>query len=227
MRCVILQPSYIPWRGYFDLIRRADVFVFYDDVQYDKHGWRNRNRIKTPQGTQWITIPVRSKSNVVQGLSIGEVRIAGNHWEQKHRRTLTQNYRSAPFFDDEILNEIYDDPPELLCELTIRSTIALARRLGYTNTQFFRSSDFGFKDGRTDRLIAILRHLGATEYLSGPSASDYIDQTKFDSARIKLEWIQYDYPEYPQLYPPFDPLVSIIDLMFMTGPDAARFISRI
>lgn len=225
MRCVILQPSYIPWRGYFDLVRRADVFVFYDDVQYDKHSWRNRNRVKTPQGTQWLTIPVISKSNVATGLTNREIRVAEPRWHEKHRRTLTQNYRRAPFFDGAVLDDIYSDPPEHLSELTIRTTISLARRLGFNGTQFVRSSNLGVEGKRTDRLIGILQHLGATVYLSGPSARAYIDEAKFEAAGIKLEWIRYEYPEYPQLYPPFDPCVTILDLIFMTGPEASRFIT--
>lgn len=225
MKCVILQPSYIPWRGYFDLIRRADVFVFYDDVQYDKHGWRNRNRVKTPHGAQWLTIPVLSKSNVSSGLTIREIRIAEPRWQEKHRRTLVQNYQQAPFFDRAILDGIYSDSVEFLSELTIRSTIFLARQLGFVETQFLRSSNMGIDASRTDRLIAILKHLGATEYLSGPSAHAYLEDRKFEDAGIKLEWMQYQYAEYPQLYPPFDPYVTILDLMFMTGPAAASFIS--
>jgi hypothetical protein len=225
VRCVILQPSYIPWRGYFDLIRRADVFVFYDDVQYDKGGWRNRNRVKTPAGSRWLTIPVRSKGS--RALSIKDVHLSDPAWSREHHQTLARLYGEAPYFDAAFLDELYADPPELLAELTVRSTEAIARRLGIEQTRFLRSSEMaGIEGRRTDRLIAILQRLGATHYLSGPAAKDYVETEKFDEAGIVLEWMTYDYPDYPQLYPPFDPFVTVLDLLFMTGPDAPRFIWR-
>ncbi|MCU1245398.1 MAG: uncharacterized protein JWN02_1308 [Acidobacteria bacterium] len=227
MRCVILQPSYIPWRGYFDLIRRADVFVFYDDVQYDKRGWRNRNRVKTPLGSRWLTIPVRSKGNTSQALSIKDIPMSHPEWSIEHRQTLTRLYGSAPHFDASFLEELYADPPELLADFTIRSTQTIARRLGIEQTRFLRSSELaGIEGRRTDRLIAILQRLGATHYLSGPSAKDYVEAEKFEEAGIVLEWMTYDYPDYPQLHPPFDPFVTVLDLLFMTGPDAPGFIWR-
>jgi hypothetical protein len=223
MRCVILQPSYIPWRGYFDLIRRADVFVFFDDVQYDKGGWRNRNRVKTPFGSRWLTIPVRNKGS--RAVSIKDMAISDPEWSIEHRRTLTRLYGTAPHFDAAFLHELYADPPELLADFTIRSTQTIARRLGIEQTRLLRSSELAGIEGRkTDRLIAILQRLGATHYLSGPSAKDYVEPEKFAAAGIQLEWMTYDYPEYPQLYPPFDPFVTMLDLLFMTGPEAPQFI---
>lgn len=226
MRCVILQPSYIPWRGYFDLVSRADVFVFYDDVQYDKHGWRNRNRIKTSQGTQWLTIPVLSKSNVTAGIEIRNIRFSDARWAEKHRRTLVQSYGRAPHYDAGLVDRIYGDAGEFLADFTIASTILLAERLGIRNTRFMRSSELGIPPGEdpTRRLLDLLQHLGATHYLSGPAARDYLDDGAFEAAGVELEWIQYDYPEYPQLHPPFDPFVSVLDLLFMTGPDAPSYI---
>jgi hypothetical protein len=131
---VILQPSYIPWRGYFDLIHRADVFVFYDDVQYDRHGWRNRNRIKTQHGTQWLTIPVRSKGNRA-GLMIRDAQIDNDSsWAHKHLATLRHSYASAPHFTRFLpwLERMYGSPPPLLADLTIASTIEIASTLGIT-----------------------------------------------------------------------------------------------
>jgi hypothetical protein len=225
VRCVILQPSYIPWRGYFDLVHRADVFVFYDDVQYDRRGWRNRNRIKSPQGTRWLTIPVHSKGT--RSSAIKDIHMSDPNWSHEHRGILARLYRQAPHFDEQLLDELYADAPAGLSDFTIRSTEAIARRLGIEETRFVKSSQLAGIEGRkTDRLIQILRHLGATHYLSGPLAKEYIEPEKFDDAGIALEWMSYDYPEYPQLYPPFDPFVSVLDLLFMTGPDAPRFIWR-
>lgn len=224
---VILQPSYIPWRGFFDLIRRADVFVFYDDVQYDKHGWRNRNRIKTQAGTQWLTIPVGSKGNVTSGLQLSEARIIWTKdWAKKHALTLRGSYAKAPFFADHaaMLDSFYAARTERLVDFTIETTLALARALGISNTRFVRSSELGVSGERTERLVRILDKVGANHYISGPSARDYIDDAVFAAAGIGLEYMVYAYPEYEQLHPPYDPQVSVLDLLFMKGPDAPDYI---
>lgn len=224
---VILQPSYIPWRGYFDLVHRADVFVFYDDVQYDKHGWRNRNRIKTANGPQWLTIPVNAKGNVTEGLLLSETKIAWNQdWPRKHLASLRQSYARAPHFQEysKLLDELYAHRPELLVDFTIEATVVLAKALGITHTRFVRSSELGISGARTERLVAILRALDATRYISGPSAKEYIDARMFSDANIALEYIMYDYSPYEQLHPPYDPQVSVLDLLFMTGREAPEHI---
>lgn len=227
MNVVILQPSYIPWRGYFDQIHRADLFIFYDDVQYDKHGWRNRNQIKTSQGKQWITIPVHSKG-VTEGIPIKDVRIDwSKSWPKKHLNALTFAYAKAPFFRSfqPWLESVYNREDEFLADFTIDTTVELAGILGITGTKFMRSSEIPGIDGqKTERLIQILQHVGAKHYLSGPSARDYIERDKFEEAGITLEYIQYDYSEYPQLHPPYDPFVTILDLLFMVGEDALSYI---
>ena len=227
MNVVILQPSYIPWRGYFDQIRHADLFIFYDDVQYDKHGWRNRNQIKTSQGKQWITIPVHSK-RVTAGIPIKDIRIDWSKpWPKKHLNALTFAYTKAPFFAayQPWLESIYNRQDEFLADFTIDTTVDLARMLGITSTKFMRSSEIPGIDGqKTARLIQLLQRVGAKHYLSGPSARDYIEGDKFEEAGITLEYIQYDYPEYPQLHPPYDPFVTILDLLFMVGEEALAYI---
>jgi hypothetical protein len=227
MIVVILQPSYIPWRGYFDQISRADLFIFYDDVQYDKHGWRNRNRIKSTQGKQWLTIPVHS-AGVTRGLKIKDVKIdQSKPWSRNHLKALTISYNKAPFFKKylPILERFYSRHDDSIADFTIETTITLARELGIRHTRFMRSSEMVGIDGRrTERLIQILTRVGAKHYISGPSARDYIEQDKFDAAGITLEYMTYDYPEYPQLYPPFDSQVTIMDLLFMTGEDAPKYI---
>jgi hypothetical protein len=226
MNVVILQPSYIPWRGYFDQIRRADVFVFYDDVQYDKHGWRNRNRIKNQQGGQWLTIPVYNQSVVSEHVPIQEVLIDWKQpWNQRHWRALRENYARAPYFSAYApwLEQVYQRHPDRLADFTIPLTIEIAQRLGLGGTRFLRSSDLCVEGQKTTRLIHILKQLGATHYISGPSARSYIEEEQFQQAGICLEYMQYDYPEYPQFYPPYDPNVTVLDLLFMTGPDAAQY----
>jgi hypothetical protein len=225
---VILQPSYIPWRGYFHQIAKADVFIFYDDVKYDKHGWRNRNRIKTPSGSQWLTIPVFSKGVEKNRTPIDQIEINWNqNWNRKHWTALELAYGKAPFFERyaPLISRFYEGHPTLLAEFTIDTTIQLAQALGITSTEFTRSSKLtGISGQKTDRLIQILTQLDITHYISGPSAKEYIDTEQFDKAGISLEYMVYDYPEYDQLYPPFDPQVSVLDLLFMCGPNALNTI---
>jgi hypothetical protein len=226
VRCAIVQPSYIPWRGSFDLIRRVDLFVFYDDVQYDRRGWRNRNRIKTPQGSRWLTIPVHARGAQTERLPIHTIRMAEGDWPRQHLETLRRAYAKAPYFADyePWLERVYAAPPPLLADFTISLTRDLASFLGIA-TPFVRSSALGASGAKTERLIDVLRKVGATHYLSGPSARAYLDEAQFAAAGIELEWMEYRYRDYPQLYPPFDPHVSILDLLFMTGRDAAGFLA--
>lgn len=227
MNCVILQPSYIPWRGYFHQIRKADIFVFYDDVQYDHHGWRNRNRIKTQDGVKWLTIPLcatgeRWKTSLICDMQISQ---EGN-WNRKHFESLRHSYSRAPYYSDwlPMLERWYANPPANLADFTIETTIELAQELGLDGTQFVRSSTLGCQGSRTDRLLAILRKVQATHYVSGPSAKDYLDVALLNSAGITVEWMVYDYPEYPQLFPPYAPQVSSLDLLLNAGPRAGEFI---
>jgi len=229
MNCVILQPSYIPWRGYFHQIYKADVFVFYDDVQYDKHGWRNRNQIKTPQGKKWLSIPVHSSGVVVKSVPINRVQIDWSKpWNKSHWKALSFAYGRAPFFRvyAPLLESLYQRHDELLSDFTIALTVAIARKMGIAHTHFVRSSKLNANGQKTDRLIQILKQLGATHYISGPSARSYVEEENFQAAGITIEYMVYDYPEYPQLHPPFDPYVSILDLLLMTGNEALRYIVK-
>jgi hypothetical protein len=226
MNVVILQPSYIPWRGYFDQIRRAGLFIFYDDVQYDKHGWRNRNQIKTHQGKRWLTIPVHTKG-VTQGVPIKDVRIDWSKpWAKSHQKSIAISYAQSPYFKEylPLLESIYQRRDEFLANFTIETSILLARELGFTSTRFMRSSELTNLDGqKTDRVISVLKQVGATHYICGPSASSYMEPKKFAEAGITFEYMQYKYPEYSQLYPPYDPYVSIFDLLFMAGKNSYRY----
>ena len=227
MIAVILQPSYIPWRGYFDQIRRADLFIFYDDVQYDKHGWRNRNQIKTPHGKRWLTIPVHA-AGATHGVLIKDVLIDWTKpWADQHLRSLVTSYARAPFFKKylPLLESLYGRRDEHIADFTIASTVALAGELGIQHTRFMRSSALGGIEGsRTTRLVEILKRVGADHYISGPSARAYVKTEEFEASGIRLEYMEYDYPEYPQLYLPFDPHVTALDLLFMTGDRALEFI---
>lgn len=225
--CVVLQPSYIPWRGYFHQIQKADVFVFYDDVQYDRGGWRNRNRVKTANGPVWLTIPVAKKGSVETGAPINSIRIDWKRpWTKSHWTTIRQAYAKAPYFKtySALLEDIYGRQPELLVDFTIETTIEIAGLLGLGDRRFVRSSQLTASGAKTDRLVSILQQVGATHYVSGPSARDYLEEGKLADAGISLEYMEYAYEPYRQLHPPFDPQVSVVDLLMMAGPEAPRYI---
>lgn len=231
MKCVILQPSYIPWRGYFHQIYKADIFVFYDDVQFEKRSWRSRNRIKTPAGARWLSIPVLSKGSIVEQIPINEIMIdrTQSFWREKHLKALRQSYRKTPFFDsyEKLLTAFYERNDIFLADFTVDLTIALAKELGIEKTNFYRSSNLPANGKKTDRLISLLESVGATHYITGASAEDYLEEEKFDEAGITLEYMIYDYPQYEQIYPPFDEQVSILDLLFMVGKQAGKYIWRV
>jgi hypothetical protein len=217
---VVLQPSYLPWRGYFDLVDRADVFVFYDDVQYDKHGWRNRNRVKTANGMSWLTVPVHAHGAVEGGTPIAGIAIDHRRdWPRAHAETLRHAYRRQPFYADysPLIASVLERRHELLADLTIELTVAIARELGCT-TEFVRSSELSPSGRKNDRLLDVLERVGANHYISGPSARAYIAPERFAAAGIRLEYAAYDYPEYSQPHPPYEAAVSIVDALFALGP---------
>jgi hypothetical protein len=230
LKVVILQPSYIPWRGFFDLIQTADLFIFYDDVQYDKRGWRNRNRIKTSTGPIWLSIPVFNRGAQTEHIPINQIKIVWDRpWNQEHWNSIRLAYGKSPYFSQYagLVEEFYNKKPEMLADFTIETTISLAHTIGIDHTRFMRSSEIAGVEGtKTDRLISILQKVGATHYFSGPSARDYIENEKFVAAGIKLDYMEYDYPEYPQLHPPYDPQVSILDTLFMMGEDTLKTFHR-
>ncbi|MDP9192879.1 MAG: WbqC family protein [Acidobacteriota bacterium] len=203
-----------------------DLFIFYDDVQYDRRGWRNRNRVKTPQGTQWLTIPVHARGAQTEGLPINTIRTANREWPRQHLETLSRLYGKAPFFDHYAgwLERVYTDPPTMLADLTISMVRDIAGMLGISHTMFLRSSALGAAGAKTDRLLDVLGKVGATHYLSGPSARAYIDARQFEASGVALEWMEYDYPEYRQLHGQYEPHVTVLDLLFMTGDRARDYI---
>lgn len=227
MNAVILQPSYIPWRGYFHQIQKADVFVFYDCVQYDKHGWRNRNLIKTKNAGQWLTIPVAAKGCISDGTPICEIKISSHEsWRKKHLKSLRQSYSQAPYLEhySALLEEIYSRDDKLLADFTCATTKMISGALGITKTTFIRSSELGLSGTKTDRILNVLKRIGATHYISGPSARDYLDIPALNEVGISVEFMDYNYPPYPQIHGSFDPHVSIVDLLLNVGNDAPSFI---
>ncbi len=223
-KIAILQSNYIPWKGYFDLINQVDEFILFDQVQYTKNDWRNRNLIKTSTDRQWLTIPVKQLNSAEQ--KICDTEIAQHNWHKKHWQSLLTNYAKAPFFKDfrELFADLYLGCNEThLSQINYRFIIAINAILGIT-TKISRSSDYAMVEGKTERLVSLCRITHADEYLSGPSAKNYLNESLFNEANIRVSWMDYSgYPEYPQLHPPFQHQVSILDLIFNTGPDAPKF----
>ena len=221
----ILQSNYIPWRGYFDIILRSDVFVFYDIVQYTKNDWRNRNIIKTPNGTQWLTIPVL-QTHFEQ--TVHETQVANDRWRQKHWRTLCQNYGKAACFEQlepQIRTLYLNSGHCFLSEINRTFICAICGILGI-NTRFVDARELVLPEGRTERLVSICQQFGARKYLTGPAAAEYLDTAAFAAAGVDILWQDYTgYPEYRQLSSPFSPRVSILDLLFNEGDNARAFIS--
>ncbi|MEO0371349.1 MAG: WbqC family protein [Pseudomonadota bacterium] len=220
-RVAIVQSNYIPWKGYFDLIAYADVFVLYDDMQFTRRDWRNRNKIKTAQGTQWLTVPVSVKGKYHQ--SINDTELMGSDWAEKHWKSLELNYARAPHFEAvaDWLKPLYlENADTHLSVLNQRFLTEICTRLGIT-TRIDRSDAYTLIEGKTERLADLCAQAGGTTYISGPAAKDYIDPEVFTGYGLSLEWFSYnDYPQYPQLWGDFEHGVTILDLLFNCG-DAA------
>ena len=217
MRVSILQPNYIPWRGYFDFIKQSDVFVFYDDVQYTKNDWRNRNLIKTQDGAQWMTIPVDDSHRISKHLLIKDAKIVQNGWQERHLNLLEINYKFAPYYGEvrDIMVEAFAQHKEFLSQLAV-SLITKTKDFLGINCHLMLSSEIGFTElSPSDRIIAICKHLGATEYLSGDAAREYLEVDKFGG--IKVLWHRYHERMYPQLWSGFVSRVSIIDTLMNCG----------
>lgn len=221
---LIDQSNYIPWKGYFDMINMVDEFMLYDDMQYTRRDWRNRNKIKTPQGLYWLTIPVKVKGKFFQ--KIKDTYISDSKWAQEHWKVINYNYSRAPYFGayKKIFEKLYlGSKTTRLSEINSGFIEAICKLLGI-KTKITSSSDYNVIEGKTERLVDLCQQAKATEYLSGPSARDYIRSDLFKKAGIKLTYMDYSgYPEYPQFYPPFEHGVSILDLIFHTGPDATKY----
>lgn len=228
MNALITQSNYIPWKGYFDAIQRADVFVLYDDMQYTKGDWRNRNMIKTPAGLQWLSIPVKVKGKFRQ--KINETEVVNNEWAEKHWKSISYNYIKAPFFSEygPLVNAWYEAAAGLhyISEINYYFLKAIAGLLGIT-TQFRLSSEFNLHGDKSEKLLHLCQELGATNYISGPAAMDYLKTELFEQNDIAVTWMDFSgYPPYPQLFGAFEHSVSILDLLFNTGPAAANYMKH-
>jgi hypothetical protein len=223
-RVVILQSNYLPWKGFFDLIRRADLLVFYDDTQYTKNDWRNRNLIKTPRGRDWITIPCGPRH---LHRRIDEVQPVHSRWQRSHWDQLYQNYRATPhfadyrpFFEDFYLHQTWTNLSALNQYLIQHIAEFLQIR-----TPFLQAAELNVGGAKEERLINVLLKVGATTYLSGPTGRNFLRPELFREAGIQIDWMDYThYQTYRQRFPPFHHEVSIVDLLFNEGPAAAQFL---
>jgi WbqC-like protein family len=224
-KIAILQSNYIPWKGYFDIIHQVDEFVLYDDVQYTKGDWRNRNLVKTRQGVKWLTIPVAGGPVCRR---IIDASASGASWRRKHWETIRWSYVRAPYFARyrAAFESLYLGTSETsLSAINFAFIRAINGVLGI-DTKLSWSMDYGgVGEGATERLIFLCRRIGADCYLSGPAARNYLQEERFAEAGIELAYMDYTgYPEYDQLYPPFTHQVSVLDLIFTCGPQAGDFI---
>lgn len=223
-KVAILQSNYIPWKGYFDLLNSVDEFILYDDMQFTRRDWRNRNLIKTPRGLEWLTIPVSVKGRYLQ--KICETRISDPGWGAAHWSTLVHNYAKAPFFElyRPILEPLYLREEQLLSNINYGFLHAICGILGIA-TRISWSMDYRpLKEGKTARLVDLCKRAGGTHYLSGPAAREYIEPHAFEAAEVSLSFYDYSgYPEYPQRFANFAHGVTVLDLLFNAGPQARRY----
>lgn len=217
MRVSILQPSYLPWLGYFDLMSRADTFVFLDDVQFTRRDWRNRNKIRTREGWAWLTVPVVQKNRFAQKLC--ETRIDNSiPWKRKHLESLRVHYARAPYFDlyFPYFDSLYNRPWDSLGDLCFE-TLGYLKECLKIETPTLKSSELEVGEAKAEKIICLCRRLGATHYLSGDAGQSYLSPDDFKRQGITLEFHQYRHPEYGQRFPGFVPYLSVIDLLFNHG----------
>ncbi|HEV7436181.1 MAG TPA: WbqC family protein [Pseudorhizobium sp.] len=226
-KVAILQSNYIPWKGYFDLIGSVDEFILFDEMQYTRRDWRNRNKIKTPNGLKWLTIPVSVKGKYLQTINATETE--GTAWAKDHWLALSSNYRRAPHFEAVAswLAPLYEELSDTsLSRINERFLAETCERLAI-DTPISRCEDYAMIDGKSERLAHLCAQAGGDVYVSGPAARDYLDLSPFEARGIAVEWFDYaGYPEYPQLWGPFVHGVTVLDLMFNCGADAPAFLHR-
>jgi hypothetical protein len=210
------QPQYLPWLGYFDKIDKADIFVLLDTVQFKKNEWQNRNKIKTAQGWQWLTVPVTYKYPQL----INEVMINNRvNWQHKHRQALLSNYKKAPYYDDieDKLRDILSSSWEYISELNIEALKRLVAVLGI-DTEIYVASELGaFPEDPDERLVAITKHFDAGMYLAGIGGKGYMNLDTYKKSGVEVIFQDFKHPVYGQLFGEFEPFMSIVDLIFNHG----------
>ncbi len=227
MRIGILQPGYLPWLGFFEQLHKSDIFIIYDDVQYDKNSWRNRNRIKTAAGAIWLTVPALVK--FMGKPLINEIKIDNrSNWRKKHLSSLKLNYAKAPFFRQyiNIFEEVYSREWEQLIDIDLCLIVKLAGSLGIDTKKIRRSSELKPQGDRNGRLISLCKMLEADIFYEGASGKNYIEEPRFEKEGIKVIFQDYKHPVYSQLYGGFIPYLSVVDLLFNCGPDSLKILTN-
>jgi hypothetical protein len=220
----VLQPGYMPWLGFFDQMARSDIFILYDDVQFDRNGWRNRNRVKSPQGPHWLTVPVRrGLGQMIFDVQIDDTQL----WARKHVATLRHLYAGAPHLRGYLpeLEEILLRPWNRLVDLDLALIALFCRWLGLER-ETRRSSVLGVDGERTERLLAFCQYFGCRRYLSGDAARSYLDSSAFADAGIEIEWQNYRHPTYSQLHGAFVPYLSTLDLILNHGDQSLEILAN-
>jgi hypothetical protein len=227
-RVAILQSNYIPWKGYVDLVRAVDEFILLDTVQYTRRDWRNRNKIKTAQGTAWLTIPVKVKGLYHQ--RICDTEIESSDWAEKHWSSFCAHYGRAPWFSHyrDRFEALYRrEQPRSLSAVNRAFLEATCEAFGIA-TRITSDADFRIAEGKNERLLELCLQAEATEYLSGPAARGYLDEQLFAQHGIAVLFADYSgYPEYEQMFPPFEHAVTALDLLFNAGPAAAKYLKDV
>ena len=226
MNIVITQSNYIPWKGYFDAIAIADYFVVFDEMQYTRRDWRNRNKIKTPQGLKWLTVPVEVKGKFYQ--KINETTDVDSSWTSLHWKSICHNYSKAPFFQQtkEMVEDWYKQAAlaNTITEVNLIFLRGISDFLGF-KTKFLFSKDFELLEDKTERLIHICKQLDGKQYYTGAAARAYMNEGLFEEAGIGLNYFDYSgYPEYLQLHGGFEHGVSILDMIFNLGDETRHYL---
>jgi len=222
----ILQPGYLPWLGFFEQMYKSDVFVIYDDVQYDKEGWRNRNRIKTANGVQWMTVPVLFKLSA--NPMITEIKIDNKvNWRRKHLASIRQNYSSSPYYKDyiELFEDAYSRNWGFLIDLDMFLIRGLNKNLGMEDKKIVQSSTLNIKGDRMERLINLCKFFEADTFYEGISGKNYIEGDLFRQNGIRIEYQNYRHPVYRQLFGEFVPYLSVVDILFNHGKESLAIIT--
>ncbi len=224
MRVAVLQSNYIPWKGYFDIINDVDLFIFHDDLQYTKNDWRNRNKIQTPSGSKWLTVPCGTNERRL----ILDVFLEDKSWQKQHFNQIRQNYSKSAHYKEyeELLADMYLKRQwDHLYELNRFFITTVAQELLGCTTKFADSRDFKTHGVKHKKLLSMLQNAGASTYVSGPAAQGYIREQDYVDAGIDLVWKDYSgYPEYPQLGSEFCHNLSVVDLLLNMGDNATDYI---
>lgn len=215
----IHQPNYLPYLGFFDKLKKSDVFIIYDDAQFTKGDFQHRNRIRIYNRWKWLTVPVEKKHIPINHIKIkNEVEIEGITWKEAHLKEIYDNYKKAPYYQhfEKYITQIYEQEYDMLIDINIK-LIKFLMKSFEIDTKIVYSSEFGFTSRSTEKLVDLVSTIGGDVYLSGPAGKDYLDLQLFEKKGIEVVFQDFKHPVYKQQYEGFEPYMSAIDAMFNTG----------